>query len=200
MDAVARGGDEEATAVILGKVKVGREADYEEWLLGIAAASRRSPGHQGITVIRPRDPRAREYIIVLRFDTTPNLERWLESPERQGWLDRARPFMEQPPQEQHTTGMEAWFTLPDVPAVRPPPKWKMWLLAWFAVFCLLLAFNAVALRTAFADLPLAARVLVSAGVLTAGMTWFAMPWLSRRLAGWLYGRDPSAKRRRSARD
>ena len=188
MAAGAGESDDRATAVILGRVKPGREPDYEEWLRGISAASKRAAGHRDITVIRPRDPKAPEFVIVLSFDTAPNLEAWLTSEERQAWLERGRPFMQQPPQEQQTTGMESWFSLPDAPAVGPPPRWKMWLLAWFAIFCLLLAFNVATLRTAFVELALPVRVFVATGVLSAAMTWVAMPWLSRRLAGWLFRR------------
>jgi hypothetical protein len=41
------------------------------------------------------------------------------------------------------TGLETWFRLPggDVPTMKPPPRWKMWLVSIVAVYPLVLAFQ-----------------------------------------------------------
>jgi antibiotic biosynthesis monooxygenase (ABM) superfamily enzyme len=42
---------------------------------------------------------------------------------------------------QKVTGLEAWFALPgaNVPTMKPPPRWKMWLVIVVAIYPLILA-------------------------------------------------------------
>ena len=40
------------------------------------------------------------------------------------------------------SGLDTWFTLPDMPApVKPPPKWKMALVTWLALFPMVIALS-----------------------------------------------------------
>jgi uncharacterized protein len=56
---------------------------------------------------------------------------------------------------QQLTGLETWFKLPgsNVPTMKPPPGWKMWLVSLVTVYLLVLAFQALVVP-GIAGLPL----------------------------------------------
>ena len=87
---------------------------------------------------------------------------------------------------QQLTGLETWFKLPgsNVPTMKPPPRWKMWLVSLVAVYPLVLAFQAL-LVPKMTRLPLALRALLFPLVLLSLMTFVVMPMVTRLLRRWL---------------
>jgi antibiotic biosynthesis monooxygenase (ABM) superfamily enzyme len=54
--------------------------------------------------------------------------------------------------EQHVrlpplTGLEAWFTLPHRATLKPPPRWKMWLVSLLAIYPLVVIFQVTIVPT-----------------------------------------------------
>jgi hypothetical protein len=178
------------TVVVSRLIKPGYEAECEQWLHGIHAVARRFPGHEGLTVIRPRPGQPREYLIILRFANQACLEQWNASPERQAWLAQAERFMQHRPIEHQLHGFETWFSLPSQPSRNAPPRWKMWLLAAGAIYLLQLVISST-IGPLLAAWPLPLRTLVMAPIVSALMTWIALPWLTTRFAGWLYAEKRS---------
>jgi len=87
---------------------------------------------------------------------------------------------------ERATGLETWFTLPDLKAIVAPPKWKM------AIVTFIAAYSISSLVTFFFTLshyirqsPFVANTIMTI-ILVAGLTYFAMPILSRLLQRWLY--------------
>jgi len=116
------------TVLYSRRVKPGREADFQAWAHGIVAASRRFPGHLGASVLDA--PGSREYHILFSFADRKSLRVWLDSVERRRWLARVGELIEADQGLQQLTGLETWFKLPGskVPTMKPPPRWKMWLI------------------------------------------------------------------------
>ena len=87
---------------------------------------------------------------------------------------------------QQLTGLETWFKLPGsiVPTMKPPPRWKMWLISLVAVYPLVLAFQVLVVPQ-MAGLPLPVRALVFPLVLLTLMTFVVMPVVTRLLHRWL---------------
>lgn len=172
---------EPVTVVYTWDVAKGREHDFEEWAHGITDEATRFPGHLGATWLRP-EGKDRRYHTVLRFSDGDRLSAWLESPERERWMRRLEGLAEE--DRTHTTGMETWFSLPDrsVPA---PPRWKMALVTFAAVYPLSLLLQATAVPLA-KSWPLPLRSLVFPIVLVPLLTYVIMPTLSRVLRRWLY--------------
>ena len=82
------------------------------------------------------------------------------------------------------SGLETWFTLPDMPApTRPPPKWKMAIVTWVALLPMV-----IALAYVFAPLrlPFLIQAALSTAIPVAMLTWIIMPRLTRALYHWLY--------------
>jgi antibiotic biosynthesis monooxygenase (ABM) superfamily enzyme len=179
--------DESVTVVVTRTIKVGREAEYEEWLHGVARAAASFPGHLGINVLRPKPP-SREWVLVFRYDTVEHLRAWDESRERAEWVARAADIAEKT-EVQRLSGLEAWFVLPGGGAMVPPPRWKMALVTW----CV--AFPTIQILT-YAVVPLLAPLprIVGGAILGAGMvlsmTYVLMPLATRVFARFLYPSRP----------
>ena len=170
------------------RVKAGREADFEAWARGIVAAARQFPGHLGASVLDA--PGSREYHILFSFADRRSLRVWLESAERHRWLAQVEGLLEADRGLQQLTGLETWFKLPgsNVPTMKPPPRWKMWLVSLVAVYPLVLAFQAL-LVPRVTRLPLPLRALLFPLVLLTLMTFVVMPMVTRLLRRWLGPRD-----------
>jgi antibiotic biosynthesis monooxygenase (ABM) superfamily enzyme len=180
--------DDPVTVLYSRRVKPGREADFEAWAHGIVAAARQFPGHLGASVLDA--PGSREYHILFSFADRRSLRAWLDSTERHRWLARVGDLLEADRGLQQLTGLETWFKLPGstVPTMKPPPRWKMWLVSLMAVYPLVLAFQ-VLLVPRVAGLPLALRALLFPLVLLTLMTFVVMPVVTRLLRRWLGSRQ-----------
>lgn len=124
--------NQQVTAVISHYIRSGRESGYEGWIEGISQVARQFSGHQGVTILRPQTGLRKEYVIILRFNNYQNLCKWMQSPERLEWLERAKPLVEKPENVQILTGLEALVTLPNTVSL-PPPKYKTLLVTWLGV-------------------------------------------------------------------
>jgi uncharacterized protein len=123
--------------------------------------------------------------VVYRFADADKQRAWETSAERAAWLARADEFARETGAT-HVSGLETWFALPGRTAPAPP-KWKMAVVTFAAIYPLALLANVVLVpRTAAWPLPF--RPLAFAGVLVLLMTWIVMPRLTRLLRRWLYPR------------
>ncbi|WP_119065881.1 antibiotic biosynthesis monooxygenase [Rubrobacter indicoceani] len=179
------GDDPPVTAVALRRVKPGREQEFEEWVPGIMAAANRFPGYMGSDVFRPTDPGDDEYRIVFRFDHESNMRAWETSDERRHWLEEARPLLQENEKVSMLTGLETWFTLPSKPAEPPPPRYKMALVTWLAVFPLISTIF-LALGPVLNLLPTLLRSLILTVIMVSLMTYVVMPRMTRLFSFWLY--------------
>jgi antibiotic biosynthesis monooxygenase (ABM) superfamily enzyme len=184
------GDDPPVTAVASRQVKQGREREFEEWVSGILAAANEFPGYLGSEVLRPSDdPEDNEYRIVFRFDHASNLHAWEDSEERHHWLRKSRSLLYEEEKVHVLTGLETWFTLPSKPGEPAPPRHKMAIVTWLAVFPVV-----AIIFTLFGQwlnlLPTLVRTLVFTVVMVTLMTYVIMPRMTRVFSFWLYpGRE-----------
>ncbi|HEX2180675.1 MAG TPA: antibiotic biosynthesis monooxygenase [Rubrobacteraceae bacterium] len=181
----AAGTNPPVTAVASRRVKRGREREFEEWTSGILAAANEFPGYLGFEVLRPGDaPGDDEYRIVFRFDRESNLRAWEESEERHRWLRKAEPLIHE--ERVHVlTGLETWFTLPWKAGEPSPPRYKMAMVTWLAVFPLITGIL-VLFGPLLGLLPMLLRTLILTAVMVSLMTYVVMPRLTRIFSFWLY--------------
>jgi antibiotic biosynthesis monooxygenase (ABM) superfamily enzyme len=178
------GDDPPVTAVASRRVKPGREREFEEWVSGILAAANKFPGYLGSEVLRPSDPEDDEYRIIFRFDHESNLHAWENSEERQRWLEQVRPLLHEEKVDV-LTGLETWFTLPSKPGEPAPPRYKMAIVTWLAVFPMVAVI--FSLFGHWLDLlPMLLRTMVFTVVMVTLMTYVIMPRMTRLFSFWLY--------------
>lgn len=173
------------TVVISRRVKPGCEAAFETFLKGVTTTCAQFPGYLGSNIFRPVSADDPEYRVIFKFDRLGNLRRWEQSQERQHWFAQAEGLTECPPNIQVLTGLETWFTLPGQPAIVPPPRYKMTVVTWLAVFPLITLITTV-LQQPLAPLPIALRALIVTAIAVPTMTYLLMPRMTQIFARWLY--------------
>lgn len=165
---------------------------------GIIHAAVKFDGFMGVNVIRPGpDSTELQYVIIFRFDSRENLDRWEGSQERKKWLEKSGPVVEGDAKVEVRTGLEFWFT-PSADGIRndgskskhdeekkEAPRYKMALVV-IPVITALLATLAPLVRQATEGLPEALGMLVGVVITVLLMTYVIMPALVRVLSPWLY--------------
>lgn len=172
------------TVLATRRVRPGREREFEAFLHRLETVFAASPGCLGMTTLLPVPP-SREYVVVYRHDSPASLRAWRESAERRAVLAESAVLAEAPPEERSLTGMETWFSPPGGGVVRPPARWKMWLLSAAGIYPVITTVTVLA-GPLLAHLPVPVRFAIVVPVLSATMTWLVMPALTRVLAGVLY--------------
>lgn len=175
------------TAVIRRRIKPGREAEFEVLMQEFLPYLLRQPGHLGVNVVRT-SPSSREYTVFDRFATLEDRRRFVDSQEYADWMDRFCEVSETRPEIEEIEGLAFWFTLPDEPGHRPPPKIKMAMLTLLGVYPLSILLPAIVGPLTGAWPPLL-RGFVIASLTVMFLTWLVMPKLTRLFKDWLIAPD-----------
>lgn len=183
---------EPVTVLIRRCAKAGRELEYEAWLQRLQAEARSFPGYLGVTTQRPAPSGPREYVSAVRFDSLASLQAFEASELRARYLRDVVPLVEADAVWEQLTGLEFWFSAPAGTVVPQPSRPRMALVMIAVVFTLVLVIG-TAVNAVFAGLPFNTpyplRLLVTIAIEVALMTWWVMPWITRRLAPWIYPRQ-----------
>jgi antibiotic biosynthesis monooxygenase (ABM) superfamily enzyme len=171
-----------ATAVFARRVKPGDEAEYESLARQMIAASEAFPGHLGATMLH--EAGSSPYTLVYSFTDEQALRWWLDSAERRQLVREADPISESHVRLPPLTGLETWFALPHQATIKPPPRWKMWLVSLVAIYPLVVALQ-VSLLPAIKRWPLLLRAAALPLVLLTLMTFVVMPAVTRVVQPWL---------------
>jgi hypothetical protein len=171
------------TVVFSWDVKDGKEAEFMDWLHGITKAALHWPGHMGVTTLRPPTGKG-TYHSVLRFNTGDHLKAWLDSNERNEWISQLAGIAS----VAHATkasGLETWFDVAGI-SNAPPPKWKMVVVTFVAVYPLSLLLGAF-VSPHIISWNIFIRALLFPIVAPVVLTYFSMPFLTQRIfKRWLY--------------
>lgn len=168
------------TIVATFQVTPGREPDFERWAHDITEAAAGFPGHLGASWMRSHGG----YRVTYRFNDQGQFQSWHESSVRAAFLERLKPIASLTADE-HRTGLETWFELPDDPPKPVPPRWKMVVVTWLGVSPLLgLVQWQVAPHLSGFALPI--RAMAFALLVVTAMTYLVMPRLTAALKPWLY--------------
>ena len=193
--------DDPVTLVITRCVRPGRETAYEAWLTKLQSDVRKQqPGYLGVMTLRPGSSVSREYVSAVRFDSLATLRAFEASDMFSRALRDVAELVEAPAEWQRVTGFELWFQPPPGTVALQPSRGRMAVLMTVIVFVLVLtigmAITAVTTRSS-SSLPYPVRLLVTVAIQVTIMTYWLMPYLTRRLAGWIY---PPQRTRRARRD
>lgn len=168
----------------------GKERQWEQAIGDLIRTSMTFPGHQGSMVLKPESVDQPHYRVITRFDTMENMQRWYGSDERREKVSQLEPLQIQPAEVKHLTGSETWFTPPEaIGLVTTPPKYKMAMVVWIAVYLTVLPLIAT-LRPWFSSMPPLVASAILAAISVASMTWIVLPALTWCFRGWLYPKSP----------
>jgi uncharacterized protein len=188
MDSESRDGEQaskEVTVVVSRKIKHGYEKDYDEWLRRLLMLGRKIPGYVGTTTIMHDGTDSAVRHIIYRFSNKASLDAWENSEELRKLIEEVNNYST--PYLQKATGLETWFTLPDLKAIVAPPKWKMAIVAFIGAYRISSLAQYI-LSFFLGQRPLLFNLFMNI-ILVIGLTYFAMPLLSRLLRHWLYQRS-----------
>lgn len=187
MDAAAA--PKPVTVLVTRRVRHGQAAEFARLMAGMRAAAATFPGHMGGFLIPPERAEEGCWRVLFAFDTPANLQRWIDSGERQDWHRRIAGVTHGDAATRVLSGLETWFALPAARTKSPPPRWKMALVTWMGIFPLVLAGSTFVTPLLVGRLSAVLATLLLTGGITAAMTWLVMPTLVRLFAAWLYPPD-----------
>ena len=172
------------TVVVSRRVMPGHERDYDEWVRRLVAAATEAKGNLGATMLIPAPGKSGLYHVVLRFADEKSVHQWETSYVRQKLSHEADAFSRRSRQE--ATGLETWFSIPECPELETPPRWKMAVVTFLAVYVMSIVIVRL-LQWLFKDLNFFLESFLIAGLLVVILTWLVMPFLSRVVfRKWLY--------------
>ena len=99
------------------------------------------------------------------------------------WLARIAPMVEGESTRRQLYGLEAWFRDPAEPM---PPRWKMALLTWIAVWPVSILVSTIVASVLGRNVPQVVQAALVAVGLVAILTWVAMPPLVKIAHSWLH--------------
>lgn len=185
---------EQTTALVIEHtVKKGSEERYKHWLSEIFEASKNFPGYLGREIFPPNGEN-KPYITIVRFATSSDLQRWLDSPERKSFIEKMRDALQLGDKTSIKAGIDVWFAPADAP--QRAPAYKQFLLTAGAIYPLSLFVPQVLSPLFEAGLIVQnqyVRVLTVTAVITGLMTYIVMPHLTYWLRDWLFGKAEENK-------
>ncbi|HEY6117156.1 MAG TPA: antibiotic biosynthesis monooxygenase [Candidatus Dormibacteraeota bacterium] len=176
---------EEVTVIWSRQAKPGRQAALENVIDNLAQAMSSATGYEGVVSLRPQPGHPPIYTMVARFASQADLDAWVSSEIRGRLYAEAEGVSVGGLNVQQAAGLEGWFQMPGQPLVVPPPRYKMAVITWAAIFPLLLLANLIAAALLPNVSPLI-RLLPVSLVLIALMTWLVMPRMTKWFRFWLY--------------
>lgn len=167
-------------------VRPGREAEFEAALRDFLPLSMKTPGQMGVHIIRPAPGSdSRDYGIIRLFANAAARDDFYASSLFHDWEDIAAPLCEPGFKRQDICGLETWFTPPGQRAVVPPPRSKMAVVTFMAVYPAGMLVSIVS-HPFIGDWPLFARAFINSAAIVVLLAWVIMPRLTRWLHRWLY--------------
>jgi len=185
------------TVIVKRIAKKDKIKEFEEWLSGISKEVSRQEGSMGIDIIKPTpnisNKSKPEYVIIFRFNTYENLDKWEKSPIRHEWLQKGRKLAESDYDVQKLTGLEFWFTpyfkdesSPMIP-LKPPPRYKMVIVTIPVISILLMTLvPQIHFLTEMLSIPFPIRLVIALTITVLLMTYVIMPLLTKLLKPWLF--------------
>ncbi len=175
--------DEVVTLVVKHLIKPGREADYEAWLRRIVRIAGERPGHLGVDVVRSKQNRLALFTCVLRYRSTDDLERWLDSPERRTLINEAAPMLADGDNTEIGAVNEFWFA-PLADSAAKPPRWKQAVVILPLTLLIPIIWGPVLRLHPFLSNYVVATFLVTVTIVLL-VVYLLMPAATRLFAPWL---------------
>lgn len=177
------GSDGGVVEVIVTKVKPGREEAYRQWETRIQQAQSKFPGYLG-SYVQPPIGGELGWTTLMRFETAPQLDRWLKSKERAALLRDATPLIDYAHLQRMDTSFPGWFPT-DPGTGKGPPNWKAAMLVLLGLFPIVML-EAKFLSPHLAGLNSSLAMFTGNVISVALTTWATMPMFIKAFGWWLF--------------
>jgi len=185
IDAPGAAEREGVTVLVRRTIKPGCDEVFEQAMEQFVRFALRFPGHESIHVLKPGGSGPHTYSVVDKFQSHGARDAFKASPEYKEWMRQLGALSDGEPSIDELGGLSGWFTLPEAPKAKPPPKRKMAVVTFLGVYPLALVLPKVfsALKLPFP--PLVTAALINVGIVSL-LTWVVMPFLTRLFKAWLF--------------
>jgi antibiotic biosynthesis monooxygenase (ABM) superfamily enzyme len=176
--------DDTVHIAITRRVRKEHTREFERMLGDFASRSLTDPTARGVHLLYPPPSSdSCEYGILRSFASAADRDAFYASDFYREWIASIDHMLEGEPTFRRLDGLEAWFREPHG---KMPPRWKMALLTWLAVWPVSMLVPAVLVPLLGNVLPAILRVGVIAAGIVCVLTWLAMPLLVKLARPWLH--------------
>ena len=172
------------TTVVRHFIKADKQDEFKQWTKNIASKAKQFEGFEGLQLIPPPSGND-EYITLFKFSSVPALQKWMESEERKKEVAKLAALSEKEMVLGQISGIDFWFEPPEKKNIAAPPKWKMSLLTWLAVYPGVVLLSKL-YHFLFPDFPPLILTLFVTLTLVPLLTWVLMPNIVKLFKGWLF--------------
>lgn len=121
--------------MFITEVKEGYENSFRDWCAKIHQAEAHFPGFRGMYIQSPCAEKHGHWVTMLQFDTTENLDRWLESSERQSLLEESIPMISSIERNRVVLPYGGWFaSIAKGQTGELPAVWKQTMIVLLVLF------------------------------------------------------------------
>lgn len=175
----------DVTEVIFSRIKPGMEEAYREWTTRIGAAQARYPGYRGMFV-QPPDEKGGMWTTIIRFKSAPQLEGWMNAPERKSLLQESKAFIEHEQFTRLATAFPGWVPVDPVTG-KGPPNWKTAMLILLGLFpVVMLELRFLNPRLSALGLHVSLATFIGNALSVAATSFITMPLFVRWFEWWLF--------------
>lgn len=185
--------NEPITVIVSRRVNPEKIKEFELLSSEMTQRASKFKGYLGATLFKPVSKNDPEYRVMFRFKDLHSLQIWESSSQRKKILEQIEDLIISTSEREQLSGLVTWFTLPSSNPLVPPPRYKMTLIGWFALY--------PAVTSIFwffgswlAELPLFLRTFLVTIVVIILMTYVLMPFMTKIFATWLYPKNKHGSR------
>lgn len=171
-----------ASSVFAYRIRPEREAEFQAWRRRILDEVRKWEGFLGTESFDTLEGGEPEFIVVVRFDSRPRLDAWLNAPVREEFMREVRDYVHHVDLRRIGSGFEGWFDFSANTA--PPARWRQALAILSALFPIILIMRNL-LAPLFGMVPLPVGFLILLALDIAVLTYVVMPRYTRLISFWL---------------
>lgn len=121
------------TEVFVTQISADKEQAYRTWSAKIHEMESKFPGFRGVYYQSPHQSQGKNWITLLQFDTPENLDRWLQSEERQEILKESKPLITSLESHRVISPYAGWFAS-IAKKGELPPVWKQTMIVLLVLF------------------------------------------------------------------
>jgi uncharacterized protein len=176
--------DARVSSVIIHRVPSECTDAFLDWQRGISEAAEPFPGYRGTDLYPPASDGLEDWVVILHFDSSPNLRGWIDSSVRADWSTRLPAGLRDFRVKTLPSGFGPWFAKQfDVPEGQPS-SWKVALTVLLGLYPTVMLLS-ILIGPSLTPLGMAASMLVSNALSVSILQWVVMPLLQPLLRPWL---------------
>ena len=166
--------------------------EFERELIAFASRSLTDTHSRGVHLLYPTPGSgSTEYGIMRSFANVADRDAFYASDFYKEWSASVEHMQIEGPKYRVLEGLEAWFREPHA---KMPPRWKMAVVTWLAVWPVSMIVAALVLPLLGSNVHHVLRGgIVSAGIVVV-LTWVAMPFFVKLAHGWLHPKSNPIKK------